>query len=248
YRRSYATRPKAAILRDEGVNGQVEMAAAFDAAGFDAVDVHMTDLLAGAATLDDFHVLAACGGFSYGDVLGAGLGWAKSILAHPELAAAFRAYFERPDTLTLGVCNGCQMVAGLGALIPGATGWPALRQNASERFEARVSSLLIEGSPSVLFAGMAGSVLAVPVAHGEGRMEFGAAGPGAVSARYVDNHGKPTQNYPANPNGSPAAVAAVTSDDGRVTLIMPHPERAFLTQQRSWLPVGAARAAGGVEY
>ncbi|MBL7487729.1 phosphoribosylformylglycinamidine synthase [Frankia sp. AgB1.9] len=243
-RRAYPARPKAAVLRDEGVNGQVEMAAAFDAAGFDAVDVHMTDLLAGTVTLDDFNVLAACGGFSYGDVLGAGLGWAKSILAHPELAAAFRAYFHRPDTLTLGVCNGCQMVAGLGTLIPGATGWPALLENTSERFEARVSSLLIEDSPSVLFAGMAGSVLAVPVAHGEGRMEFGAAGPGAASARYADNHGKPTQDYPANPNGSPGAVAAVTSDDGRVTLIMPHPERAFLTQQRSWLPLGAGPSGG----
>ncbi|WP_163549008.1 phosphoribosylformylglycinamidine synthase [Candidatus Frankia nodulisporulans] len=231
-------RPKAAILRDEGVNGHVEMAAAFDAAGFDAVDVHMTDLLTGTAALDDFQVLAACGGFSYGDVLGAGLGWAKSILAQPDLAAAFRTFFHRPDTLTLGVCNGCQMVAGLGTLIPGATGWPTLLENTSERFEARVSSLLLEDSPSVLFAGMAGSVLAVPIAHGEGRMDFGPAGtPGAVTARYVDNHGKPTQDYPANPNGSPAAVAAVTSDDGRVTLIMPHPERAFLTQQRSWLPV-----------
>lgn len=247
-RRTHSARPKAAVLRDEGVNGQVEMAAAFDAAGFDAVDVHMTDLVSGAVTLDEFHVLAACGGFSYGDVLGAGLGWAKSILAHPELAAAFRAYFHRPDTLTLGVCNGCQMVAGLGTLIPGATGWPTLLENASERFEARVSSLLIEDSPSVLFAGMAGSVLAVPVAHGEGRMEFGPAGPGAASARYVDNHGKPTQAYPANPNGSPGAVAAVTSDDGRVTLIMPHPERAFLTQQRSWLPVGAGQAGGDDGY
>ncbi|MCM3883059.1 phosphoribosylformylglycinamidine synthase [Frankia sp. R82] len=242
------TRPKAAILRDEGVNGHVEMAAAFDAAGFDAVDVHMTDLLTGTATLDDFHVLAACGGFSYGDVLGAGLGWAKSILAHPDLAAAFRTFFHRPDTLTLGVCNGCQMVAGLRTLIPGATGWPTLLENTSERFEARVSSLLIEDSPAVLFAGMAGSVLAVPIAHGEGRMDFGPAGtPGAVTARYVDNHGKPTQDYPANPNGSPAAVAAVTSDDGRVTLIMPHPERAFLTQQRSWLPVRTGTATTGDE-
>ncbi|WP_045875745.1 phosphoribosylformylglycinamidine synthase [Pseudofrankia sp. DC12] len=247
-RRAYPARPKAAVLRDEGVNGQVEMAAAFDAAGFDAVDVHMTDLLAGTVTLDEFQVLAACGGFSYGDVLGAGLGWAKSILAHPELAAAFRAYFHRPDTLTLGVCNGCQMVAGLGELIPGATGWPTLLENTSERFEARVSSLLIEDSPSVLFAGMAGAVLAVPVAHGEGRMEFGPPGPGAVSARYADNHGKPTQGYPANPNGSPGAVAAVTSDDGRVTLIMPHPERAFLAQQRSWLPLSAGPAGGDEWY
>ncbi|WP_007515792.1 phosphoribosylformylglycinamidine synthase [Pseudofrankia saprophytica] len=260
-RPSYPSRPRVAVLRDEGVNGQVEMAAAFDAAGFDAFDVHMTDLLAGRVTLDGFSVLAACGGFSYGDVLGAGAGWAKSILAHAELAAAFRAFFHRPDTLTLGICNGCQMVASLGSLIPGATGWPALLPNASERFEARVSSVLIEDSPSVLLAGMAGSVLAVPVAHAEGRMEFGPAGPGAVTARYVDNHGKPTQEYPANPNGTAGAVAAVTSDDGRVTLMMPHPERAFLTQQRSWLPVGtpggslrdqpgppAAPAGGDGEY
>jgi len=247
-RQAYPTRPRAAVLRDEGVNGQVEMAAAFDAAGFDAVDVHMTDLLAGRAALDGFSVLAACGGFSYGDVLGAGAGWAKSILAHAELAAAFRAFFHRPDTLTLGICNGCQLVAGLGSLIPGATGWPALLPNVSERFEARVSSVSIEDSPSVLLAGMAGSVLAVPVAHAEGRMEFGPRGPGAVAARYVDNNGKPTQEYPANPNGTAGAVAAVTSDDGRVTLMMPHPERAFLTQQRSWLSVDAGAAGGDGEY
>jgi len=243
-RAAYPVRPRVAVLRDEGVNGQVEMAAAFDAAGLDAVDVHMTDLLAGRVALDGFAVLAACGGFSYGDVLGAGAGWAKSILAHPELAAAFRAFFHRPDTLTLGVCNGCQLVAGLGSLIPGASGWPALLPNTSERFEARVSSVLIEDSPSVLLAGMAGSVLAVPVAHAEGRMEFGPSGPGSVAARYVDNHGKPTQDYPANPNGTAGAVAAVASDDGRVTLMMPHPERAFLTQQRSWLPVDAGPAGG----
>ncbi|MBL7501286.1 phosphoribosylformylglycinamidine synthase [Frankia sp. CNm7] len=245
-RRSYPRRPRVAVLRDEGVNGQVEMAAAFDAAGFDAVDVHMTDLLAGRVSLDAFNLLAACGGFSYGDVLGAGAGWAKSILAHPDLAAAFRAFFHRPDTLTLGICNGCQLVAGLGSLIEGATGWPTLLPNLSERFEARVSSVLIEASPSVLLAGMEGSVLAVPVAHAEGRMEFG-QGPGAVAARYVDNHGKPTQDYPANPNGTQGAVAAVTSDDGRVTIMMPHPERAFLTQQRSWLPVGAGAAGGDGE-
>ncbi|OHV48973.1 phosphoribosylformylglycinamidine synthase [Pseudofrankia sp. BMG5.36] len=247
-RQAHPSRPRVAVVRDEGVNGQVEMAAAFDAAGFDAFDVHMTDLLAGRVTLDGFSVLAACGGFSYGDVLGAGAGWAKSILAHAELAAAFRAFFHRPDTLTLGICNGCQMVASLGSLIPGATGWPALLPNASERFEARVSSVLIEDSPSVLLAGMAGSVLAVPVAHAEGRMEFGPSGPGAVVARYVDNHGKPTQDYPANPNGTAGAVAALTSDDGRVTLMMPHPERAFLTQQRSWLPVGAGAAGGDGEH
>jgi phosphoribosylformylglycinamidine synthase len=243
-RRTYTTRPKVAVLRDEGVNGQVEMAAAFDAAGFETVDVHMTDLASGAVSLDAFHVLAACGGFSYGDVLGAGAGWAKSILAHPDLAEMFRAYFHRPNTLTLGVCNGCQMVASLGSLIPGTAHWPALLENTSERFEARVSSLLIEDSPSVLFTGMAGSVLAVPVAHGEGRMDFGPAGTGLIAARYADNHGKPTQDYPANPNGSPSAAAALTSDDGRVTVLMPHPERAFLTQQRSWLPIDAADAGG----
>ncbi|MBX6387977.1 MAG: phosphoribosylformylglycinamidine synthase, partial [Frankia sp.] len=232
-------RPRVAVLRDEGVNGQVEMAAAFTAAGFEAVDVHMTDLLTGAASLEGFAVVAACGGFSYGDVLGAGNGWSKAILQRPVLADAFRAFFHRPDTLALGICNGCQLLAGLAPLVPGADGWPRLLPNTSERFEARVSTVVVEDSPSVLFAGMTGSILAVPVAHGEGRMDLGEAGAekALVSARYVDNYGKVTEAYPANPNGSPGGAAAVTSADGRVTLMMPHPERAFLRQQQSWRAV-----------
>jgi phosphoribosylformylglycinamidine synthase len=234
-------RPRVAILREQGVNGQIEMAAAFDRAGFTAVDVHMTDLLAGRADLGSFVGLVACGGFSYGDVLGAGGGWARSILFHPRLRDAFAAYFLRPDTFTLGVCNGCQMLTTLHELVPGAEQWPRFVRNQSEQFEARFSALRIEASPSIFFRGMEGSVLPVPVAHGEGRASFGPGqGPahleGLISARFVDNYGAVATTYPANPNGSPDGITALTTPDGRVTVMMPHPERAFRWHTLSWCP------------
>jgi phosphoribosylformylglycinamidine synthase len=236
-------RPPMAILREQGVNGEVEMAAAFTRAGFRAVDVHMTDILSGRVSLRDFRGLVACGGFSYGDVLGAGEGWAKSILFNPRARDEFSAFFARPDTFALGVCNGCQMMSNLHAIIPGAEGWPRFVQNQSERFEARVASLLIEKSPSVLFAGMEGSVLPIAVAHGEGFTEFPTkeaaaafSASGLVSARFVDNHHRPTEHYPLNPNGSPFGTTAITTRDGRVTLLMPHPERVFRVVQQSYVP------------
>jgi phosphoribosylformylglycinamidine synthase len=232
-----------AILREQGVNGEVEMAAAFTRAGFRAVDVHMTDILSGRVSLRDFRGLVACGGFSYGDVLGAGEGWAKSILFNPRARDEFSAFFARADTFALGVCNGCQMMSNLHAIIPGAEGWPRFVQNQSERFEARVASLLIEKSPSVLFAGMEGSVLPIAVAHGEGFTEFPTkeaaaafSASGLVSARFVDNHHRPTEHYPLNPNGSPFGTTAITTRDGRVTLLMPHPERVFRVVQQSYVP------------
>jgi phosphoribosylformylglycinamidine synthase len=212
------------------------MAAAFHVAGFEAVDVHLNDLLSGKTTLDSFSVLAACGGFSYGDVLGAGAGWAKTILNHPGLRTMFRDFFARSDTLSLGVCNGCQMLAGLKSLIPGAETWPELLRNTSEQFEARLVSVKIEASPSILLRGMEGSIIPVPVAHGEGRMQFASKTKAFVSARYVENYGTVTEAYPFNPNGSKNGVTAVTSEDGRATIIMPHPERAFLSVQYSWHP------------
>ncbi len=236
-------RPLMAILREQGVNGEVEMAAAFTRAGFKAIDVHMTDVLSGRVSLADFRGLVACGGFSYGDVLGAGEGWAKSILFNPRARDEFSAFFARPDTFALGVCNGCQMMSNLHEIIPGAEGWPRFVQNQSERFEARVASLLIEKSPSVLFAGMEGSVLPIAVAHGEGFTEFASADAaakfsesGLVAARYVDNHHRPTEHYPLNPNGSPFGTTAITTRDGRVTLMMPHPERVFRVAQQSYVP------------
>lgn len=229
------SRPKAAILREQGVNGQVEMAAAFDAAGFESYDVHMTDLLEGRHTLNEFSLLVACGGFSYGDVLGAGSGWAKSILGNPALRKQFETFFKREDTLSLGVCNGCQMFAGLKEIIPGAANWPRLLRNESEQFEARFVSTKINESPSVLLSGMSDSILPVPVAHGEGRMVFDGDASN-VALRYVDNEGSATDTYPLNPNGSLGGITGVTTDDGRVTIMMPHPERAFLTQQNSWHP------------
>jgi phosphoribosylformylglycinamidine synthase len=236
-------RPAIAILREQGVNGQTEMAAAFTRAGFRAVDVHMTDILDGRIRLRDFRGLAACGGFSYGDVLGAGEGWAKSILFNPRARDEFAAYFARPDTFALGVCNGCQMMSNLHEIIPGAEAWPRFVQNQSERFEARVCSLLIEKSPSVLFHGMEGAVLPIAVAHGEGRAEFATAAAAAafnasdlVAARYVDNHHRVTERYPLNPNGSPHGITALTTRDGRVTILMPHPERVFRVVQQSWSP------------
>jgi phosphoribosylformylglycinamidine synthase len=236
-------RPRVAILREQGVNGQVEMAAAFDRAGFEAVDVHMSDVLGGTVDLAAFRGLAACGGFSYGDVLGAGEGWAKSILFNPRAREAFSTFFARPDSFTLGVCNGCQMVSNLKELIPGTQRWPRFVRNRSEQFEARLSMVAIEKSPSVLFAGMEGSRLPIATAHGEGRAEFASDGDrealeraGVVAARFVDHHGRVTERYPENPNGSPGGITALTAAAGRVTILMPHPERVFRAVQLSWRP------------
>jgi phosphoribosylformylglycinamidine synthase len=236
-------RPRVAVLREQGVNGEVEMAAAFTRAGFTAVDVHMSDLLDGRVTLTDFHGLAACGGFSYGDVLGAGGGWAKSALFHPRARAEFEAFFTRSDTFTLGVCNGCQMLSNLAELVPGAAAWPRFVRNASEQFEARLSLVRVEESPSIFFRGMAGSVLPVAVSHGEGRVEARDAvhlqaleTSGLVAARFVDHRGEPTERYPLNPNGSAGGLTALTTADGRATILMPHPERVFRTSQLSWHP------------
>ena len=236
-------RPPVAILREQGVNGQVEMAAAFDRAGFRAVDVHMTDILSGRISLRDFHGLAACGGFSYGDVLGAGEGWAKSVLFNARARDEFAAFFAREDAFALGVCNGCQMMSNLKSIIPGAEAWPRFVQNQSERYEGRFVSLKMEKSPSVLFAGMEGSVLPIAVAHGEGYAEFAdqAAAEafstsGLVAARYVDNHHRITEHYPLNPNGSPLGMTALTTTTGRVTIMMPHPERVFRSRCMSWSP------------
>ena len=240
-------RPRVAILREQGVNGQVEMAAAFDRAGFEAVDVHSSDLLEGRATLTGFRGLAACGGFSYGDVLGAGEGWAKSILYNARAREELLKFFLRADTFALGVCNGCQMLSNLSELIPGALDWPRFVRNRSEQFEARLSLLEILPSPSVLLRGMAGSRLPIAVSHGEGRAEFTRAGQrealearGLFAARFVDHRGRPTERYPENPNGSPGGLAALTTPDGRVTIMMPHPERVFRAVQLSFRPPGFA--------
>jgi len=233
------TRPQVAILREQGVNGQIEMAAAFHAAGFDPVDVHMSDVLTGRDDLSAYVGLAACGGFSYGDVLGAGGGWAKGVLFHAEVREAFERFFHRPETFSLGVCNGCQMLAQLKELIPGAAAWPRFVRNRSEQFEARASLVEVLDSPSVLLAGMAGSRIPVAVAHGEGRALFDGPEQQAVarvSARFVDNRGQVARRYPANPNGSPAGITALTSTDGRATILMPHPERVFRTIANSWAP------------
>jgi phosphoribosylformylglycinamidine synthase len=236
-------RPRVAILREQGVNSQMEMAAAFHRAGFEALDVHMTDLIAGRVHLGDFRGLVACGGFSYGDVLGAGEGWAKSILFNARLRDQFTGFFERPETFTLGVCNGCQMLSALKPLIPGAAHWPRFVRNRSEQFEGRAGLVEVLPTPSVFFAGMAGSVLPIAVAHGEGRAEFPDAAALAacsasklVSLRFVDNHGRATETYPANPNGSPQGITGLTSSDGRATILMPHPERVFRKVQNSWYP------------
>lgn len=232
-------KPKIAILREQGVNGQIEMAAAFTRAGFDAYDVHMSDLMAGRVHLADFKMLAACGGFSYGDVLGAGEGWAKSILFHPALRDQFAAFFADPDTLTLGVCNGCQMVSNLAEIIPGAEAWPKFKRNLSEQFEARLSMVHVPKSASLILNEMQGSSLPVVVSHGEGRADFALHG-GNISAdlgialQYVDGQNQVTQTYPLNPNGSPQGIAGVTNTDGRVTIMMPHPERVYRAAQMSW--------------
>jgi phosphoribosylformylglycinamidine synthase len=237
-KRNYTKKPKIAILREQGVNGQVEMAAAFDLAGFLAVDVHLNDLSRGDTELKKFAGLAACGGFSYGDVLGAGEGWAKSILFNTKLRQEFKRFFERPDTFSLGVCNGCQMLANLKEIIPGAEEWPRFLRNTSEQFEARLVSVKVKKSPSILLNGMEGSIIPIPIAHGEGRAVFDGqkADNSLISMQYVNNYGKITEEYPLNPNGSPQGITAITSKDGRATIMMPHPERAFLTKQFSWHP------------
>ena len=231
------TRPKVAVLREQGVNSHVEMAYAFTLAGFDAYDVHMTDLQTGRANLADFIGLVACGGFSYGDTLGAGIGWARSITFNARLADQFKTFFARPDTFALGVCNGCQMFAELADIIPGAGAWPRFTTNQSERFEARLSMVEVLASPSLFFSGMAGMRLPIAVAHGEGYANFSARGNAnqAIAAlRFTDNHGAATEAYPFNPNGSPAGLTAVTTLDGRFTAMMPHPERVFRNIQMSW--------------
>ena len=234
-------RPKIAILREQGVNGQVEMAAAFDRAGFAATDVHMSDIISGRIQLADFKGVAACGGFSYGDVLGAGEGWAKSILFNPQARAQFEGFFQRGDSFGLGVCNGCQMMANLSGIIPGAQAWPKFTRNQSEQFEARFVMAELVESPSLFFAGMAGSQLPVVVSHGEGFANFSQQGnldQAIVAMRYVDNAGLATEAYPYNPNGSPQGIAGVTTADGRFSIMMPHPERVFRTVQNSWHPQG----------
>ncbi|MDP2197609.1 MAG: phosphoribosylformylglycinamidine synthase [Sulfurimicrobium sp.] len=234
-------RPAMAILREQGVNGQVEMAAAFDRAGFAAVDVHMSDIIAGRVSLGDFKGLVACGGFSYGDVLGAGEGWAKSILFNARARDEFEAFFRRDDSFALGVCNGCQMMSNLHTIIPGAENWPHFVRNKSEQFEARFVMVEVPENPSLFLDGMAGSRMPIVVAHGEGYAEFAsteARQKSLVALRYVDHRGQPAQSYPANPNGSPDGITGLTTPDGRFTIMMPHPERVFRTVQHSWHPDG----------
>ena len=236
-------KPTIAVFREQGVNGQIEMAAAFNRADFDSVDVHMSDLLAGRVNLADFQGLVACGGFSYGDVLGAGEGWAKTILFNEKLKDQFQKFFNRNDSFTLGVCNGCQMLANLKVLIPGAESWPKFIRNTSEQFEARFSLVKVEPSPSILLSGMVGSVIPVAVAHGEGRVEFKSydvakkySSSGGVTLRFTDNLNQTTERYPLNPNGSIMGITGVTSTDGRANIMMPHPERVFRTVTNSWHP------------
>ena len=231
------TRPKVAILREQGVNSQVEMSYAMAQAGFDSYDVHMSDLQTGRASLAQFQALVACGGFSYGDTLGAGEGWARSILFNPALAEQFQTFFQRADTLALGVCNGCQMMAALSSIIPGSEAWPRFTRNKSEQFEARLSLVEVLDSPSLFFSGMAGSRLPIAVAHGEGFADFSQRGDAAqvrAAMRFVDHHGQATEAYPFNPNGSPGGLTAVTTPDGRFSALMPHPERVFRNVQMSW--------------
>jgi len=234
-------RPKVAILREQGVNGQVEMAAAFDRAGFDAHDVHMSDIAAGRVSLAQFKGFAAGGGFSYGDVLGAGAGWAKGILFDTRARDQFGAFFTRGDTFAMGACNGCQMMSQLKGLIPGAECWPRFVKNRSEQFEARFVMVEVMPSPSILLAGMAGSRMAIATAHGEGRALFDSTEARSrviVALRFVDNRGVATEVYPLNPNGSPGGITGLTTHDGRFTILMPHPERVFRTVQQSWHPEG----------
>jgi phosphoribosylformylglycinamidine synthase len=238
-------RPAVAILREQGVNGQVEMAAAFHLAGFKAVDVHMSDLVSGAVVLDAFQGLVACGGFSYGDVLGAGRGWAGAIEYSEALREQFSAFLERTDRFALGVCNGCQMLSALRGIIPGAEHWPDFVRNRSEQFEARLSLVRVEASRSLFFEGMEGSLLPVASAHGEGRADFGErpVADSLVALRYVNADGTPAKDYPANPNGSPGGVTGLCNEDGRVTILMPHPERSLRTVNFSWAPSGWPEAS-----
>jgi phosphoribosylformylglycinamidine synthase len=236
-------RPRMAILREQGVNGHVEMAAAFDRAGFACTDIHMSDLIAGRFDLKDYRGMVACGGFSYGDVLGAGGGWANSILFNAQARDQFEAFFNRDDTFGLGVCNGCQMLSHLKDLIPGASHWPRFVRNLSEQFEARFVLSEVTDSPSVLLTGMQGSIMPIVVAHGEGQVKFStdadqhkAQADNLISLRYLDNHGKVTETYPFNPNGSVEGITGVTTEDGRFTIMMPHPERVFRAVQHSWHP------------
>jgi phosphoribosylformylglycinamidine synthase len=236
-------KPRVAIVREQGVNSHLEMAAAFDRAGFTAVDVHMSDLLAGRRSLSDFSGLVACGGFSYGDVLGAGEGWAKTVLFNSQIRDQFQQFFHRPDTFSLGVCNGCQMLSNLKTLIPGAELWPRFVRNLSEQFEARFSLVRIEDSPSIFLQGMAGTHMPIAISHGEGRAEFARPDVLAqlqqsnqIAMRFLENNLEVASRYPANPNGSPDGITGVTSADGRATLMMPHPERVYRTVLNSWHP------------
>ena len=235
------TRPRMAILREQGVNGQVEMAAAFDRAGFESVDVHMTDLIAGRMSLEGFKGFAAGGGFSYGDVLGGGRGWASTILHNARVRADFERFFARSDTFSLGACNGCQMMAQLRELVPGAQHWPLFLKNRSEQFEARLIMVEVTESPSILFRGMAGSRMPIATAHGEGKAVFepNHMDKAIVAMRYVDNRGQPTDLYPYNPSGTPLGITGLTTADGRFTIVMPHPERVFRNVQMSWAPDSA---------
>ena len=234
-------KPRVAILREQGVNSQYEMAAVFMRAGFEAIDVHMSDLLSGVDQLDNYQGIVACGGFSYGDVLGAGGGWAKSILYNNQLSDQFAEFFNRKNTFSLGVCNGCQMMSHLKTMIPGAEYWPEFKRNKSEQFEARFSLVKIESTNSIFLAEMAGSQIPIATSHGEGRAVFPSSevrqhAKPHIAVRYIDNYGNIAERYPENPNGSIEGVCGLTSSDGRATIIMPHPERVSRTTQNSWHP------------
>jgi phosphoribosylformylglycinamidine synthase len=237
-----SSKPRIAILREQGVNGQNEMAAAFNEVGFDCLDVHMTDLISKKHHLKDFEGLVACGGFSYGDVLGAGGGWANTILYNDELRQQFGEFFHNEDAFTLGVCNGCQTLSLLSSLIPGAEHWPKFKRNISEKFESRLIQVVVNESPSIFFNGMEGAVIPIPVAHGEGRAEGSKDNieelirSNLSTISYADDRGLETENYPDNPNGSPLGIGGLTNQSGTVNIMMPHPERAFLTDQFSWCP------------
>jgi phosphoribosylformylglycinamidine synthase len=244
-------RPRVAVLREQGCNSQVEMAYAFDRAGFSAWDVHMTDLLSGKVDLSEFHGMVAVGGFSYGDVLGAGEGWAKTIQFNNRLADMFSAYFQRPETFALGVCNGCQMMAALAPMIPGAQAWPRFTRNRSEKFEARFSLVEVAPSPSIFLAGMEGARIPIVVSHGEGFADFSQQGDAAsvLSAmHFVDHRGARTEAYPYNPNGSAGGLTGVTTADGRFTALMPHPERVFRNAQMSWVPANWGPKDSGGDF
>ena len=240
---SKGVKPKVAVLREQGVNSHVEMAAAFDRAGFAAIDVHMSDLMTGRYNLNDFNAMVACGGFSYGDVLGAGGGWAKSILFNPQLRDQFSQFFANESTLSLGVCNGCQFISTLAEIIPGAENWPRFVRNKSERFEARAAMVKINDTNSLWFKGMAGSHMPIAVSHGEGRVEFktpenltALQAQNLIVAQYIDSHLNVTETYPANPNGSALGITAISNVDGRIATMMPHPERVFRAVSNSWHP------------